>query len=214
MGTTSRQKPAAPRKSGERPESGSPAAVRGGEKLPSGASVHLTGKADSSVPAGELHSQAVAYEAAVREFHAGNYGGALALFEEALAGPAREVAHSARLHARMCESRLAKPQLSLQSPDEHYDYAIALINERRLEQAELHLLQALAQNPKADHLFYALALCRGLAGDLEAAYHNLRRAIELQPKNRAAARNDPDFAEIARVSPILELLYPERAASS
>ena len=213
MATTSRQKPAASKRSGDRPESHSPAAIRGGDKLPGGATVLIPGRKEPSDTAAEPR-QAASFEAAIREFHAGHYRAALALFEQAATGPVREVAHSARLHARMCASRLAKPQLSLQSPDEHYDYAIALINERRLEQAERHLLQALAQTPKADHLFYALALCRGLAGDLEAAYHNLRRAIELQPKNRVTARNDPDFAEIARVSPILELLYPERAVSS
>ncbi len=149
------------------------------------------------------------YEQAVRAFNSGNYGAAKSLFERAAKGPSREMAHSANLHAKMCAKRLTRPEMSLRTADEHYDYAVALMNERRFEQAERHLLLALAQTPKADHLFYALALCRGLCGDLQGAYVNLKRAIELQPRNRASARNDPDFAEIGQLSPLVELLYPE-----
>jgi tetratricopeptide (TPR) repeat protein len=149
------------------------------------------------------------YEKAVRAFNSGNYGEAKSLFERAAAGPSREMAHVASLHAKMCAKRLARPEMSLHTADEHYDYAVALMNGSRFEQAERHLLLALAQTPKADHLFYALALCRGLCGDLQGAYVNLKRAIELQPRNRAAARNDPDFAEIGQLSPLAELLYSD-----
>jgi hypothetical protein len=38
----------------------------------------------------------------------------------------------------------------------------------------------------------------------------MKRAIELRPQNRVAARNDPDFAEIGEQPPLAELLYPER----
>jgi tetratricopeptide (TPR) repeat protein len=164
-------------------------------------------------PMVDASSQSAMFEQAARLFHRGDFGAAMTLYERAAAGPQREMAHSAALHARMCAKRLARPEMSLRTADEHYDYAVALINERKLEQAERHLLLAIAQTPKADHLFYALALCRGLAGDLAGAHSNLKRAIELQPRNRAAARNDPDFVEIAQLSPIVELLYPERASS-
>lgn len=169
---------------------------------------------DLLAPIQDAKTQSAVFDQAIRLFHGASYAAAARLFEHAATGPVREVAHSARLHSRMCLRRLARPDMSLRTPDEHYDYAIALINERRLEQAERHLLLAIAQTPKADHLFYALALCRGLAGDLQSASVNLRRAIELHPRNRAAARNDPDFAEIGRLSPLAELLYPERADSA
>ena len=60
------------------------------------------------------------------------------------------------------------------TPDEHYDYAITLINERKLSAARQHLLKGLEQQPEADHIYYALALCDGLSGDLQGAYENLR----------------------------------------
>jgi tetratricopeptide (TPR) repeat protein len=157
----------------------------------------------------DADAQSGLYEQAVHAFHSGNFAAAKSLFERVATGPSREMAHSAKLHANMCARRLMRPEMSLRTADEHYDYAVALVNERRFEQAERHLLLALAQTPKADHLFYALALCRGLCGDLQGAYVNLKRAIELHPRNRTAARNDPDFAEIGQLSPLVELLYPE-----
>ncbi|MGD0014142.1 MAG: hypothetical protein ABSD56_06925 [Bryobacteraceae bacterium] len=157
--------------------------------------------------------QAETYERAIHLFHARDYAGALPLFETAAGGPLREMAHSARLHARMCARRMAAGEPALRSADERYDYAIALMNTRRFAQAERHLLQAAVEAPNGDHIYYALALCRGLVGDIRAAYVHLKRAIELQPRNRMHARKDPDFARIGRLPPLAGLLYPEGAAS-
>ena len=85
---------------------------------------------------------------------------------------------------------------------------------RRIEAAEQHLREALAQAPDNDHLYYVLALCRGWGGDLEGACAHMRRAIELQPRNRIVARNDPDFAEIGQRPPLQELLYPEKTRAN
>jgi tetratricopeptide (TPR) repeat protein len=193
-----------------------PAAADRSRPQPPAAELAVAARGGAALPPPILDSQtqSAIFEQASRLFHSGGYAAALNLFEQAATGPMREMAHSARLHARMCQRRLSRPDMSLRTPDEHYDYAVALINERKFEQAERHLLLAIAQTPKADHLFYALALCRGLAGDIQSAYGNLRRAIELHPRNRAAARNDPDFAEIGQLSPLAELLYPERAPNS
>jgi tetratricopeptide (TPR) repeat protein len=158
--------------------------------------------------------QAETYERAIQLFHARNYAAALPLFEAAAGGPLGGMAHSARLHVRICARRMAASEPALRTADEHYDYAIALMNTRRFAQAERHLLQAAVEAPKGDHIYYALALCRGLAGDLRAAYAHLKRAIELQPRNRMHARNDPDFARIGQLPPLAGLLYPERAAST
>jgi tetratricopeptide (TPR) repeat protein len=174
---------------------------------------------DRSVRAGENYApaepldaqrQARLFETASRHFHSGEFATAKELFKQAAAGPVREVAHAARLHIRMCEQRLGRAGPALRTAEDHYNYAVALINERRLELAEEHIAQALSQCPKGDHLYYALALSRGLRGDLEGARHNMKRAIDLQPRNRITARNDPDFADIGQRPPMAELLYPER----
>ena len=158
--------------------------------------------------------QLASFEAAVHLFNARKYEEARELFRAALAGPHLGISHKSELHIRMCNQRLEKPAVVLNSPEEHYDYAVALINSRDLAAAQHHLEQALALDSGADHVYYALALCRGLSGDLQGAYDNLKRAIDLQPRNRIAARQDADFAALANQPPLDRLLYPEKKGAA
>ena len=203
MVTISRQKSASAKR----------AAPAGGEER-AAAEPRVESAATSPAPAARLESQSDLFDRAAALFQQRNYAAALVLFEQAALGPVQEVAHSARLRASMCRRRTTRSDVQLGTVEEHYNYAVVLINERNLSQAEKHLVLALAQAPQADYLFYALALARGLAGDLQAAHSYLRRSIELDSRNRIAARNDPDFAGIARLSPIAELLYPERTGTA
>ncbi len=201
MATSSRRKPAPVRKGSGR------------DKAPEPPRAVLPAVAEPSAPPDE-HQQAELFDRAVELFQKGGYGAARSLFERAALGPIPAMAHIAQLHSAMCARRVAAQEPSLATAEEHYDYAIALINEGRFPEAERHLAEAVARVPDADHVHYALALCVGLGGDIRGACRHLRRAIELQPRNRSAARNDPDFTAIAQLSPLLELLYPERAASA
>jgi Flp pilus assembly protein TadD len=65
-------------------------------------------------------------------------------------------------------------------------------------------------SPAADHIHYALALAQALDGDLSSAHQNLKRAIELEPRNRLIARQDADFAPLANQPPFDSLIYPEK----
>jgi tetratricopeptide (TPR) repeat protein len=155
-------------------------------------------------------AQVKAFEQAIKLFHARKFAEAKNLFTQAAAGPNREMGHNADLHVRMCERRLEKPALEFQGVEDRYNYAIAMINARNLDAAMEHLRAALRLDSQADHVYYGLAICEGLSGDLAGAYENLKRAIELNPRNRIAARQDADFSGIAHQSPIRELLYPEK----
>jgi tetratricopeptide (TPR) repeat protein len=155
-------------------------------------------------------SQMESFEEGIRLFHARKFPQAREFFQRAAAGPDRAVTHRAGLQARMCEQRLPSAGLVLNTPEEHYNYAITLINSRDLASAQEHLQAALDQDSAADHVLYALAACQSLAGDLAAAYENLKRAIDLQPRNRLAARQDPDFAAMADHPAFVRLLHPDR----
>lgn len=150
------------------------------------------------------------YEAGMRLFHAGKYREARDLFLQSLVGTERDVAHRAESHIRMCDRRLEVPQPVLHTADDHYNYGVAMLNSRDLTAARYHLQIALAMDAGADHIHYALALCHGLAGDLQGAYENLRRAIELHPRNRISARQDADFAAFVNSPPFDRLLHPEK----
>ncbi len=150
--------------------------------------------------------QAELFEKAMRLFHSRDYAGARTIFDKAAGGPVPAMAHAARLHAKMCERRLSRAEPKIETPEERYNYAVGLINLRRLSDAEAQLTKALEAAPNADHLHYALALARGLQGDYEGAHRHMKRAIDLQPRNRTLARNDPDFAELLQRGALRELL--------
>jgi len=157
--------------------------------------------------------QARWFEAGAARFHAGDFRAAKEWFDKAATGPVLEMAHAARSYARMCEQRIGRTSLAPATTEDRYTLAIALINQQRFDEAERHLRQALATSPDGDHLYYALALCRAKRGEIEQAHLDLKRAIELQPKNRALARSDPDFAEFTRQPLFEELLFPEQGRS-
>jgi tetratricopeptide (TPR) repeat protein len=148
-------------------------------------------------------------------FNSADYRKAKEIFDKVATGPVLEIAHAARTHGAACERRLAaqaRPQFK--TPEEQYDYAVTLINRRQPAEAVQYLLSALeSADGGSDHVHYALAICYGLQGELEKAGDHLRRAIELDPKNRTIARNDPDFDSFMHDPPISTLLQPERIDS-
>lgn len=181
-----------------------------------GTNLQASSEADRSHPVGASAQPARApdqlevFDAAIKLFNARKYKEARERFLVSMRGGDRGIAHKSGLHVRMCDHRLEEQSVVLDTPDEHYDYAITLINERKLSAARHHLLKGLEQQPEADHIYYALALCDGLSGDLHGACENLKRAIEIQPRNRIAARQDADFAGFSNQPPLDRLLFPEK----
>jgi len=161
-----------------------------------------------SAPSGT--GQLASFEAGMRFFHARKFREAREQFQQAATGPERDVAQRAGLHIAMCDRRLQNETLNLRSAEDFYNYGIALINSRNVAEARSHLERALQLAPGSDHIHYALALAQALSGDMSNAYDNLRRAIELEPKNRLLARQDADFGPLTHQAPFEALLYPEK----
>jgi tetratricopeptide (TPR) repeat protein len=150
------------------------------------------------------------FEAAIKLFHARKLKEARDLFQLAAVGPERDIANRARMHIAMCDRRLQQTILNLRSAEDYYNYGIALINSRNVAEACTHLEKALEMAPASDHIHYALALAQALGGDFAQAHDNLKRAIELEPRNRLIARQDADFAPLANQPPFDALIYPEK----
>ena len=166
--------------------------------------------AAASTPASTSAKQMAAFEAAMKLFHARKLKEARELFHQATIGPERDVAQRANLHIAMCDRRLQQAVVALGSAEDYYNYGIALINSRNLPEARAHLEKGIQISPASDHIHYALAVAQALSGDLHAAHDSLRRAIELEPRNRLAARQDSDFAPLANQPLFSGLLFPER----
>jgi len=164
----------------------------------------------AAVPADHAPNQLASFESAMRLFHARQLREARELFAQAACGPERDVANRAQLHIAMCDRRLQQITPNLRSAEDYYNYGVALINLRNVKEARAHLEKALEISPAADHIHYALALAQALDGDLANAHQNLKRAIELEPRNRLIARQDADFAPLASQPPFDALIYPEK----
>jgi tetratricopeptide (TPR) repeat protein len=169
--------------------------------------------ADAAPPAQNGSRQLGSFEAAMKLFHARQLKDAREKFVEAEAGPERDVAQRAKLHIAMCDRRLQRTTVILGSADDYYNYGVVLINTRNVAEARTHLEKALQIAPGSDHIHYALALAQALSGDVVNAYENLRRAIELEPRNRIIARQDAGFVPVAHQPPFETLLYPEKKNS-
>jgi tetratricopeptide (TPR) repeat protein len=169
------------------------------------ASTAGNGNDGESLSAAEIQLQR--YEEAYRLFRSQNYPQAKVAFERAIDGPQRELTHNSRLHVSMCERRMQSAQVEFATAEENYNYAISRLNTRDLPVARRHFEAGLAMAPTGDHILYGLALCCGLGGDYQGCYENLKRAIDLQPKNRLIARQDPDFNTIVQHPVFHQLLY-------
>ncbi len=166
-------------------------------------------------PRTESEKQLQLFESAMKLFRNQQFREAKTVFQDVTVGPQKAISHNAKLHVMMCERRLGKPEVSLDTLDDHYNYAIERLNARDMDVARKHLdcaMQLIRQdgNTSTDHLYYALALCAGISGDTDTAFENLKHAIELNPVNRMAARQDADLAPIAQQPRIQQLLYPEK----
>ncbi len=175
----------------------------------------VTGKKSAKVlsvkqPAGPAQLQYQTFEKAIQLLQKKHYREAKEMFEKARHGPSLEISSNAQLHVRMCDRRMASPAPGPKSAEEHYNYGVALINLRNLDEARKHLATALELDPRGDHIHYAFGVCLALSGDAPGAYDSLKRAIDLQPRNRMVARQDSDLDAISNQPRFSRLLYPER----
>jgi tetratricopeptide (TPR) repeat protein len=146
----------------------------------------------------------------VRLFTEGRFGEAKSWFDRASHGPNLAVSHTARTRGEICARRTERPTLNLYSSDDHYHYGVERLNARDLDTARKHLEIALSLKPDVEYALYGLAAALALAGDQTGAYENLKRAIELDPRNRTNARRDSDFAGVVHHPLFTTLLFPER----
>ncbi len=176
------------------------------------AAVNRTTAAVGGPSAAEV--QLKTYEQAVQLFSQRKFAEARDRFLEVVKGPAPHISDKARSYAQVCERRTQGTEVKLTTAEDHFNYGVERLNARELESAKHHLGRALDLQPEADHVLYTLALCCGIAGDSNAACENLKRAIDLEPRNRILARQDPEFSTLAMQFPALRALLVAEPSSA
>jgi tetratricopeptide (TPR) repeat protein len=149
------------------------------------------------------------YEAGLKAMQEHKFEKAKGHLEKVVANGPRELADRARMHLNTCNQQLSQGASTFKTHEEHFDYAVSLLNSGQYDQARTHLEKILKQNPKADFAFYGMAVVDCLTGQVESSLRHLGESIKLNPQNRYQARNDSDFQNMADDPRFTELLYPE-----
>jgi tetratricopeptide (TPR) repeat protein len=161
------------------------------------------------------HTQAVqSYESGLRALQEHKFDKAKTHLQKALTGPDKSLVDRAQVHILTCDKHLKEPSLQFKTTEEHYDYAVSLINVGDYVTAREHLDKLLKQNPKAEFVLYGLAALHCLTGRVEESLTTLNEAIKVKPGLRFQARNDTDFQNLAEDPRFTELLYPDPGAES
>jgi tetratricopeptide (TPR) repeat protein len=162
----------------------------------------------------------IAYQQALAHFEKGlslfghnDFAKARTIFQKLTANAAQDLAERARVYLNICNQRLARPSLQLKTTDDFYNYAVRMANQGNHEEAEQYLTKALKLSPKFDYLYYALATTQTLRENTDGALESLKKAIELNERNRYLAQNDPDFSSLLEDPRFTELIYPEKPLS-
>ncbi|MBO0912011.1 MAG: hypothetical protein J2P13_09475 [Acidobacteria bacterium] len=152
------------------------------------------------------------YEAGLRAMQEHKYDKAKGLLQKVVAGSNRELADRAAVHMNACNQQLERGSTQFKTAEEHYDFAVSLINLGDYVTAREHLDKLSKQIPKADYVAYGLAALDCLTGHVEDSLKNLSRAIGLNPALRFQARNDADFQNLSEDPRFTELIYPDPGA--
>ena len=152
------------------------------------------------------------YEAGLRALQEHKFEKAKAALQKVIAGTNKELADRAAVHLSACNQHLDRVTNQFKSPEEHYDYAISLMNVGDYVMAREHLEKLSKQVPKADYVAYGLAALDCLTGHVEDALRHLDSAIRMNAALRFQARNDSDFQNLAEDPRFTELLYPDPGA--
>ena len=149
------------------------------------------------------------YEAAIRLMQEGKFEKARASFEKLLAAGPGNLSDRIRMYINASTAQLSRTKASFITHEEHYDYAVSLLNDGHYEDAREQFQEILKQNAEADYAFYGLAVLASMTGDSHTCLEHLTEAIRRNPRNRIQARSDSDFQDMADDPRFTELLYPE-----
>ena len=155
------------------------------------------------------------YEAGLRAMQEHKFDKAKPHFQKVIGGPSKELTDRAHVHLSICSQHMERSAATqFASAEEHFDYAVSLMNVGDYVTAREHLEKLLKQNAKTDYVVYGLAALDCLTGHVEDSLKRLDEALRLNAQLRFQARNDSDFQNLAEDPRFTELLYPERDGSA
>ena len=124
-------------------------------------------------------------------------------------GPSKSCPTAPRFISASATSIWSAPPFNSRRMEEHFDYAVSLMNVGDYVSAREHLEKLSKQSPKSDYVAYGLAALDCLTGHVEDSLRHLDDAIRLNSTLRFQARNDSDFQNLVEDPRFTEILYPD-----
>jgi tetratricopeptide (TPR) repeat protein len=156
----------------------------------------------------ELSAARKVYEKAIELFHKRDLDGASRRFEELILeyGDEKDLADRARVYLNACRAGKKSRSVAAGAPDELFHAAVFEKNRGNVLKA-LDLLRKMPGGREEEgRVHYLAACCHALAGDVDQALTNLRKAIQADHQNRIQARLEADLASLRGVPGFFELL--------
>jgi len=178
-------------------------------KSPSAKPTAETRKDVHDEPQARFSQTLQSYEQALKLLQTQKFDKARVLLEKVIESGISELADRAKVHINICNQQSEAIQNTFQTPEEHYDFAVSLMNLGDFVTAREHLETLSDQRPALDFIWYGRAVLECLTGRTTESLQHLAEAIRLNPGNRFQARNDSDFRNMADDPRFTELLYPE-----
>ncbi|MFQ6038151.1 MAG: tetratricopeptide repeat protein [Candidatus Aminicenantales bacterium] len=136
-----------------------------------------------------------AYTKVMKVFRKGDYARAAqelkAFIEEHKAE--KEIVDRAKMYLAVCERRKKKETVPLKSFDDHYQYAVFLLNAGDYKQALRLLDKAAELRPKEVKPLYMKALLYARTGEVEKSLESLKEAVHRDKFFGILAQNEADF---------------------
>ena len=153
------------------------------------------------------------YESGLRAMQEHKFDKAKPHFQKVISSGTTELSDRAAVHLNTCNQHLERSSATqFKSTEEHYDFAVSLMNVGDYITAREHIEKLVKQSPKTDFVIYGLAALDCLTGHVEDSLKHLDEALRLNGALRYQARNDSDFHNLAEDPRFTELLYPDPAA--
>jgi tetratricopeptide (TPR) repeat protein len=156
----------------------------------------------------ELSAARKVYEKAMDLFHKRDLDGAARRFEELISDHAdeKDLVDRARVYLNACRNGKKTRAGAIGAPDEIFHAAVFEKNRGNVSKA-LELLKKVSGGKDEDgRVHYLAACCHAIAGDVDQALSNLKKAIHADHQNRIQARMEADLASLRGVPGFSELL--------
>src|SRR5271169_1929721 len=104
------------------------------------------------------------YEAGLKALQSHKYDKAKACFEKIVGGLSPELSDRAAVHLNTCNQQLSRDATNFKTPEEHYDYAVSLMNLGDYVSARDLFGDLTQKHPKLDFVWYGAAALNCLMG--------------------------------------------------